>query len=391
MLELGAELGWETLHEHAGQWLRYSERRMRSALARLPAGEAVVETRHDPVPGAPDGVPLRIGVRVDPAAARVTVDLRENPDCLPNGLNLTESTARSAAMLGVFNSLHADVPPNAGSFRCIEVLLRENCVAGIPRHPASCSAATTNILDRVSNAVQAGMAQLGEGIGMAAFGYPFPPSCAVISGHDPRYGGAPFVNQIFLGLTCGGASPVADGWLTAGGVADGAVLQRDSVEIDEVKHPILVLSQRLEPDTEGAGRTIGAPAARVEFTPLGCDIRVVYSSDGSVSPAAGVRGGQSGAPACQQLRTAHGQLRTLDPFADITVRAGETVVSVCGGGGGYGDPLHRDPWAVHADVLERRVTRERAHDTYGVVVDEALTLDLQATDRYRDTLQGETT
>ena len=43
--------------------------------------------------------------------------LRDNADCLPCGLNLSEATARTAAMIGVFNGIAATVPPNAGSFR----------------------------------------------------------------------------------------------------------------------------------------------------------------------------------------------------------------------------------------------------------------------------------
>ena len=50
-------------------------------------------------------------------------------------------------MIGVFNSVSPTVPPNAGSFRRIAVHLRENCVAGIPRHPASCSLATTGVAE----------------------------------------------------------------------------------------------------------------------------------------------------------------------------------------------------------------------------------------------------
>jgi len=52
-------------------------------------------------------------------------------------------------MIGVFNAIGAAVPPNAGSFRRVIVQLRENCAVGIPRHPTSCSLATTNLADRV--------------------------------------------------------------------------------------------------------------------------------------------------------------------------------------------------------------------------------------------------
>ena len=112
-------------------------------------------------PARPTASTSRPASTCDGDEGRIEVDLRDNVDCLPNGLNLTEATARTAAMIGVFNSIGADVPPNAGSFRRIEVLLRENCACGIPRHPASCSVATTNLADRVANAVQRGLSELG--------------------------------------------------------------------------------------------------------------------------------------------------------------------------------------------------------------------------------------
>jgi N-methylhydantoinase B len=38
------------------------------------------------------------------------------------------------------------------------------------------------------------------------------------------------------------------------------------------------------------------------------------------------------------------------------------------GGGGFGDPLLRDPSTVVRDVLDRKVSRERALADYGVVL-----------------------
>src|SRR5439155_1616418 len=139
--------------------------------------------------------------------------------------------------------------------------------------------------DRVGNAVQRAIAELGEGIGLAETGLSIPVSSAVISGRDPRADGEPFVNQLMLATSSGGAGPVADGWLGGGACGNGGVLRQDSVEIDEIKHPILVEAQRIVPDSEGAGRNRGGPANYVEYGPVGCSLQVVYAVDGSVNPA----------------------------------------------------------------------------------------------------------
>lgn len=389
LLELGESMGWDTLELFARQWLDYSEARMRSVIASLPEGSATVASAHDPIPAAPDGVPVRVRLTIRPKRQDIEIDLTDNIDCQPFGLNLSEATARTAAMVGVFNSLHADVPSNAGSFRALDIKLRENCVVGIPRHPTSCSVATTNLFDRAANAVQRAFATISEGSGMAEVGCGLPPSQAVISGPDPDAEDGVFINELKLAWTNGAASPYADGWLNAGGVGDGGGLLRDSVELDEMRFPIRIVEQRILADTEGAGRLRGAPSARLEYAPVGCDIQVMYISDGTLTPAAGVRGGGAGAQARQYRRETHGTLTELDICGRETIRAGEAIISVCCGGGGYGSPLERDPELVAIDMREGLVSAERARDIYGVVLDGNGAVSLAQTLQLRKTIKGE--
>ena len=370
VLALGEELGWDVLDAYTRGWFDYSERRMEAAIRRLPAGETTVATAHDPFPGVPDGIPITVGLRVRSDEGMLEVDLRDNPDCQPCGLNLTESTARTAAMLGIFNSIGRDVPSNAGSFRRLSILLRENCVVGVPRHPASCSVATTNLADRVANAVQRGLAELCPGFGLAEVGLSLPAAWGVISGTDPRHSGRPFINQLILsGVTGGSGGPDADGWLTLGGIGDAGQPFRDSVELDELAQPIRIVEQHIVADSEGPGRHRGAPAAYVEYGPIGTSLEVMYASDGSCNPARGARGGGDGAPAAQFKRTVDRMLVELAPYERVVLAPGETVVSICCSGGGYGDPLERDPELVRADVAEGWISSERARKVYGVVID----------------------
>ena len=166
--KLAGEVGWDRLDAFVAAWLDYSEGRMAEAIRRLPNGRMTIHSQHDPFERVPDGVPLKMTVEI--TDDEIEVDLRDNPDCLPFGLNLTEATARSAAMLGVMNAINGYAPANAGTFRRLHVHLRENCVVGIPRHPCSCSVSTCNLPDRVGNAVQRAIAELAEGYGLAEVG-----------------------------------------------------------------------------------------------------------------------------------------------------------------------------------------------------------------------------
>ena len=267
LLALGKEVGWDSLHEFTRQWFDYSENRMVNAIRKIPSGNGSWTTTHDPVPGTPpDGIPIHVKVAVDNDDARIEVDLRDNIDALPCGLNLSEACARTSAMVGVFNSIDPTVPKNAGAFRRLDIRLRENSVCGIPKHPTSCSVATTNIADRVSNAVQATMAELCDGIGLAECGPIVPASTGVVSGIDPKTGEA-YVNQLILAMTGGAGSPRADAWITIGHVGNAGLGFQDSIELDELRHPLIVQQRRFLPDTEGAGRHKGAPSMRAEFGP----------------------------------------------------------------------------------------------------------------------------
>lgn len=369
LLALGAEVGWDKLQTFTRRWFDYSETLMADAIAVLPSGTVVGTSTHDPIPGMPpEGVTIKSVVTIDRDAGRITVDLTDNIDCLPCGMNLSEATSRTGAMIGVFNSIDHRVPKNAGSFRRIDVKLRRGCIVGIPIHPYSCSAATTNIADRVANGVQVAIAGLGQGAGMAEVGGVIAPSAGVISGIDARNGRA-FVNQIFLAFSGGAAAPHNDGWWTVAHVGNAGLCCIDGVELDELYQPLLVKKRAFLADSEGAGCYIGAPGTYVEFGPLKGEIDVGYVSDGHLNPAKGVAGGLNGGAANQYLRRADGAMEELPGCALVRVREGETIVAISTGGGGYGDPRTREPSAVAADVREGYLTAARARTIYAVAVD----------------------
>jgi N-methylhydantoinase B len=383
LLELVAELGGGTLRSYASAWFDYSEQRMIEAIRELPAGSIRVSLMHDPVPGAPDGLPVNLDLSIDPAEAKIRLDMTDNLDCQPIGLNLTESTASCNAMAGVFSSLARQVPPNAGSFRRLDVILRENCLIGIPRHPFSCSAATTNLAETIGKAVTIGIAELADGFGMAEIGKCLPPAMAVISGVDPREGKGTFINFLCLLVTNGAGAPHADGWLTVIGVGVAGLQMHDSVEVDEMKYPVEIRAQHIIADSEGAGRFRGAPGAYVEYGPVDTTMEIIYTSDGTYNAPRGVRGGLDGAKAQQFKRGVDGKLEPLANFSQLKIAPGETVVSMCTGGGGYGRPDERDVLLVAKDVAEGWVTRKRAEEVYRVAVDADGTVDEAATRRLR--------
>lgn len=387
--EVVAKYGAQTIKAFVEEWLDYSERCMEQAIAKLPARTLRAGSRHDPIPGLPEGVEVNVEIEVDPQVGRVRFDLRENPDCIPFGLNVSRACAQGGCIIALLNCLEDEVPRNAGAFRRVEVLIREGSVAGGLTEPHSASVSTTNVLNRIINAAQSAFCQLGDGYGLAEGGGALGVGFAVFSGSQA--GGEPYVSEFVLGNNGGPASPHCDGWITYAMPDCAKTIYIDSIEMLERNYPLRVRSLRMLADSGGAGRLRGGPAAEVIYGPSATPMRVFYMADFAIAPPQGVLGGQAGAAAAAIVVDADGAEHVVEPVGDTLLCPGQWIRGLEAGGGGYGDPLDRDPEAVLADVLEGWVSERAAAEVYGVVVSsnqaERLALDLPATQKRRARLR----
>ena len=392
--ELVEKYGPETIAEFVEAWMAYGERRAAAAIRTLPAGTWTYENRHDPLPGVADeGIPVRASVTVDPDEATITVDVRDNIDCIPSGLNLSETCSIAACRAGVFYNIDHTIPHNEGSARRIRVLLRDNCIVGRPRYPVGTSVATTNVTDRLVNAVSCCFAQIGPTHGMAEGGYQQALGLAVISGEDPRRDGQTYVNQMFIGFGGGPGLPGHDGWVTYGGPVDGGMQILSPTEVDESMFPIHFECRELAIDTLGHGEWDGAPGTLAVYGPVAGEMTAVYCSDGDTYPSKGVRGGSDGAPSINQKRTADGTLVTLPSFHEERCAPGEMFRFVTTAGGGYGAPARRDPAAVARAVDNGWLSPEKAAEVYAVALRRAAdgirhVVDVDETARLRQARNG---
>ena len=393
--ELAAKYGLETVKVFVREWLDYTERIAATEIKKLPAGHVHNSTALDPFPpNLPDGIPLQCDIEIDSDNGYGTVDFRDNPDCVPAGVNLSESTSMNSAVSGVLTVLNSKrdakdtiVHNNAGAFRRINVLLRDNCVIGIPRHPVSCSMATNTVADRALAMVYSAFSQVADGIGLAEPCFGSGPYQGVVSGWNKRRDG-PFVFQIFAGTAGGPGSAESDGWLTVLIAVAGGVAYFDECEVLEQKYPIVVWETKVRAESEGAGRQRGAPGNVCIYGPLANEnaIEVHYSQDGMITPPQGVRGGGPAKGSQAWLQEPDGSQDILpNMIGEQIVGPGQRIVSLSAGGGGYGDPHTRDVAAVLEDVVEGYVSIDRARDAYGVVITgdpdrvETLAVDQRAT------------
>jgi N-methylhydantoinase B len=392
--ELVKQYGLETVKSFIEAWMEYGERRAIAAIKKLPAGTFTYTVRHDPVPKVADeGVPITAKVTIDPKKGLITVDVRDNPDCVPGGLNVTEACVIASCRTGVYYNIDSSVPHNHGSASRIVPLLRDNCVVGRPQHPIGTSCATSNVNERLANAVACCFAQIGEPYGMAEGGGNASAALGVVSGMDKRRKThVEYVTQLMMGLSGGPGTYGHDGWLTYECAVGNGIMVNDSIEVDEATYPILIEERSVAEDSMGFGRWNGAPAVKGSYRSLTGDMVVYFFGDGGTFPAKGVLGGKPGASCGTWKRHKNGKLERQPDFDHCTAGEKEAVHYRSCAGGGYGDPRIREPARVLADVNRRWLSVATARKVFGVavksaangldyVLDEAGTAKLRATAR----------
>jgi N-methylhydantoinase B len=391
IIEMCDKYGVDTLITFVDQWQEYGKERMIAEIKKLPKGEWEGEVWHDPIPGiAPDGIPIRAKIATDPEQGYITVDVRDNVDNIPCGFNLSEATTIGGVLTGIFYSLDPTIPHNDGAFSRIKILMREGAVVGKPKFPMGTSVCTTNVCDRLVSLIQATMAKMGPGYGLAEGSSCMGAMSPVVSGNDWRRGGAPFIN--FLAYLGPGPGLYGhDGWLTFAVNVAGGAARSDSVEIDEQKYPLIFDKLEIATDSAGSGQWDGSPGKDLIYRPRKDPVTVAWIVDEKVFPAQGVRGGMSGRPSdVYRINIKIEKKENLPTMAAVTLTPNERLVAQDPGGAGYGDPLDRDPELVRQRVREEWVSPQRAEGVYGVVLDyssEQYAVNYEATTRLREYLR----
>jgi N-methylhydantoinase B len=139
------------------------------------------------------------------------------------------------------------------------------------------------------------------------------------------------------------------------------------VEETELNYPVRVTRLSLVDDSEGPGRRRGGLGLRKDFR-FDRPTTFTVLADRTVSGPWGAHGGEAGRPA-EYVLVRDGQEQPLGAKVTIEVEPGDTISYRTCGGGGYGPPSEREPELVLRDVLEGKVSVERARDVYGVTVE----------------------
>ena len=357
LLEMMEEFDLADIESLSDEVCSRSERAMREAIEGIPDGVYEHRTSTD---GFDEPIELAVAVRVE--GDEIVVDYEGSSPQSERGINVVLNYTTAYTTFGVKCAISPDVPNNDGSFQPIRVTAPEGSILNA-QHPAPVGG--RHIIGHfLPGLVHGALAKVVPGRVLA-------------QGADSLWNtqitgqkgdGEPFTYVFFSGGGMG-ARPESDG-LSATAFPSG--IRGVPAEVIESISPVVMHKRELRPGSEGAGRHRGGFGQEMELGVRGgkagedggppWTLSAMY--DRTRFPAPGMLGGREGGAG--QVGTASGE--SLHPKRQQSIPAGERLVLKLPGGGGYGDPLERDPELVRRDVEDGLVSVGRAREEYGVAL-----------------------
>jgi N-methylhydantoinase B len=375
--ELFRKYGKDTILAAIGQIFDETEKKCRLVVERIPDGVYEARAALDD-----DGVtrndPVELHAKITVKAGGMTIDLSGCSKERRAGINSRTYAAARVAYKALTGPLD---PVNEGSFRALDVVIPEGNImmARYPAPMAGWSRIIPMVVDTIIHALAKAMPDRIPAAHHGLLG-----GSIVFFGVDPKTKRR-FVVQSIEGGGWGGR-PSEDGESGTVSVCQGDV-RNGSIEGIELKCPVLVKSRALRPDSGGAGKYRGG---------LGIDTCIENFVDGRWNfegtrrehcPPWGIEGGAAASTGGFFLRRPQeNEFRYVDG-AHRPVPARSEVIVRTGGGGGWGNPLERDPEKVRSDVREEMVSAAAARDLYGVVLTGDLHVDAGATRELRQRMR----
>lgn len=346
--------GADVVTQAIGEIKERSTRLMRAHIAGIPEGvyegEAFVDS---------DGVvdePLKIAMKVTRAGDELTFDFKGSSPPCKGPMNSVIATTISSVYLAV-KHIFPDVPINAGAFAPLKITGAEGTFLDA-RYPRPVSGCAAEVSQRIAEAV---FSALVKAIPDKVTAAPAGTSGNFALGGD---------NYVMYQITGGGYGGNADHDGLSNGCSTIGISKTAPVEVMEQYYPVRFTKFALREGSGGAGAKRGGFGVEYEVELLDGEAKASFVMDhGRVGPQ-GVLGGHDGAPnEVKVVRNGETYIpQHLSKDQGISVKPGDRIEIKTPGGGGYGDPMTRDPALVARDVKRGYYTNDQARELFGVAV-----------------------
>jgi len=359
---LAARYGAPVVRSAVVELMDRAEQRMRRAIGALPDGEYSYESHLES--GRVRLEPLSIRARVTVAGEAITIDLTGTSPQTAAPTNVGPAMAPTGAFTIIKSFLDPGTDVNSGAFRPLTVITPRGTIVNADP-PAPCGG-MVEVKYGVETAVMGALAQALDG--RVAGDLKGGGNHCYIGGPDPRTG----ETFIFYEYPAGGTGGFdgGDGSNTVRTWTESDMTTLQPIEAVEQLYPVRIESTRLRDDSGGPGRWRGGLGLTREVRVLVASSRLSVLAEKAVLPPFGVCGGAAGATNRFWVRRGD---RPIQPsplpgkVGGFPIETGDVVMMESSGGGGFGDPLERDPARVAADLAEGYVTPAAAEREYGVV------------------------
>jgi N-methylhydantoinase B len=368
--------GQKTVEDAIAELRRGAERLMRAKIAQIPdgayRGRAIIDS---------DGVvdePLLINLAITKKGTDLHFDFTGSSPPCSGPMNSVIATTCSSVYLAI-KHIFPDVPINAGTYLPLKIKEPRGTFlyAEYPRPVSGCAA---EVSQRIAEAV---FAALTPALPDLLFAAP-----AGTSGNFALGGTDPASNRSYVMyfFTGGGYGGSRDGDGISNGCSTIGISKAVPVEILEQRFPILMEEYALHEGSGGAGKQRGGFGLKYKVRLRRGSARASFVMDhGRVGPQGAFGGKDGGVNRVVVARNGETYIPPhLSKDQDIRIEAGDSITVMTPGGGGYGDPLERDPALVARDVRRSYYTAEQARAMFGVALDPVTgSIDQTATARLR--------
>ncbi len=365
ILRLVEKYGVETVLTAMDEVQDYVETLTRQRVAELPDGEWEAEDHIDFDPNEEEGlVPIKIKLKIE--GDQMSYDLSGSHKAVGSFLNAAFGTASSGVFAGT-KTFFPDIPLNSGFYRAVEVDLGpEGSVVNAP-WPIAVTGFCSGPYEKIANGIFEIWSQI---MPERAIACSFNLEYLLVGGRDQRREGGPYFMWYDWMVGGWGGRSSKDG-SSATAPIFGVGLAVQPLEGQERLTPVLTSGHEIVTDSGGPGRFRGGCGVEKGGTLLQAENTVMsYCCDRARSIAWGIEGGLPSIPHGVWLNPGTDGERFLGAvFSNVDIREGDSFTRPSAGGGGFGDPLLRDPEAVREDVIEGYVSVERAAIDYGVVIE----------------------
>ncbi|MEE2968848.1 MAG: hydantoinase B/oxoprolinase family protein [Pseudomonadota bacterium] len=366
--------GGRELLDGIDELIARSERLLRARIAECPDGDYYAEGYIESDGTNPDPLVARLKLTV--AGDTIRADFTGTSAQTNGPTNCGPAMALNAVGTIVKAFLDPKTPINEGSFLPIDLIAPERSFINA-RETSPCGG-MAEVKFLVDSVVAAAMAQVAPH--MAVGDLKGGANHIIIAGPDARGEGG-YIHYEWPAAGTG-ASAGVDGGNAVRSYNEGDFNSIQSVETVEGAFPLRVERCEIREGCCGDGEFRGGFGLRRDIRVLGGSAMLSVLSDKNVIPPYGVDGGRNGAANRFTVLRGGELVEPSDQPGKVSgfpLKQGDIVREETSGGGGYGDPLARDPARVLDDLSEGYLTPGQAANRFGVILDDGGAVDGAAT------------